>query len=331
MLAKSGVTLLEGLQMLARQAHSGSSKRVFEFMARDLEHGLYLHQSMKKLKHVFGDFSMNLVRVGELTGSLPENLEYLAVELKKKQDLRRKVIGSLIYPVIIVIATLGIGTLLIAYVFPKILPIFKSLNFDLPWSTRVLIFVSDLILHHGLLIFMGLVLLTVIFLISLTIRKVRLAIHHIMLRLPIFGKLAQTYQMANFTRTLGLLLRCDVMIVDATVIMAEITNNLVYQKQYYIISENLKSGQPISAHLHKKTRLFPPIMSQMVSVGETAGNLSDTLAYLGEMYEAELDDATKNLSTVIEPILMIFMGVLVGFIALSIITPIYGVVQNIHP
>ena len=171
----------------------------------------------------------------------------------------------------------------------------------------------------------------VIFFLAMMWRRFRMVVHYIILQLPIFGRLSQTYQLANFCRTMGLLLRCDVMIVDATVIVAEITNNLVYQKQYYVISENLKSGQPISQHLRSKARLFPPIMTQMVTVGEMAGNLADTLGYIGEMYESEVDDTTKNLSTVIEPVLMIFMGLLVGFVALSIITPIYGVVQNIHP
>ncbi|OGE82838.1 MAG: hypothetical protein A2846_04325 [Candidatus Doudnabacteria bacterium RIFCSPHIGHO2_01_FULL_49_9] len=272
-----------------------------------------------------------MVRVGEMSGSLPENLEYLAVELKKKQELRRKVIGSLIYPVIIVIATLGIAGMLVLYVFPKILPIFKSLNFDLPWTTRALIWVSDLFLQHGLLIFGGFAFLVVAFFVALMFKPFRMGVHHVILKLPIFGRLSQTYQMANFCRTMGVLLRCDVMIVDATVIIAEITSNLVYRKHYYLISENLRSGQPISQHLQKKERLFPPIMSQMVSVGEMAGNLSDTLAYLGDMYEDEVDDTTKNLSTVIEPVLMVFMGLLVGFIAVSVITPIYEVTQSIHP
>lgn len=331
MLTKAGVTLLEGLQMMTRQANRRASRRVYGFLSHDLESGMYLHKSMQKLKHVFGDFSINLVRVGELSGSLPENLEYLAVELKKKQELRRKVIGSLIYPVIIVLATLGISAMLILYVFPKILPIFKSLNFDLPWTTRALIWVSDLFLQHGLIIGLGFTGFIVLFFVGLMFKPFRHTIHHIILKLPIFGRLSQTYQMANFCRTMGLLLRCDVMIVDATIIIAEITSNLVYKKHYYLISENLRSGQPISSHLQKKDRLFPPIMSQMVHVGETAGNLAETLAYLGDMYEAEVDDTTKNLSTVIEPVLMVFMGLLVGFIAISVITPIYEVTQHIHP
>jgi type II secretory pathway component PulF len=121
------------------------------------------------------------------------------------------------------------------------------------------------------------------------------------------------------------------MIVEATRITANATTNLVYREALHRISQNVIKGEKMSQYMDKKTRLFPPILSQMVTVGETSGNLSDTLEFLAEMYEHEVDELTKNLSTVLEPVLLVFMGMVVGFVAVSIITPIYEITQNIHP
>ena len=156
-------------------------------------------------------------------------------------------------------------------------------------------------------------------------------VHHVVLAMPLFGRLAKNYQMANFCRTLALLLRCDVMIVEATNITANTTTNLVYKEALRKIAERVTKGEKMSKYMDARSRLFPPILSQMVTVGETSGNLSETLFFLAEMYEHEVDELTKNLSTILEPVLLVFMGMVVGFIAVSIITPIYEITQNIHP
>lgn len=330
-LVKAGVPVVEGLKMLKNQSRSRATTQILEQVTRDVENGQFLSKSLGQFKNLFGDLALNIIRIGETSGTLHENLDYLAQELKKKQELRRKVIGSLIYPIVIVFATFGISGILVVYVFPKILPIFSSLHFQLPWTTRVLIWLSNLILHHGLWILLGLIMLAILGFVLMRLRPVRFWVHRAILTLPLFGKLSQNYQMANFCRTMGILLRCDVMIVEAMMIAAETTTNLVYQKEFETIGHKITSGEKISTHMSGRHRLFPPIITQMITVGETAGNLSETLSYLGEMYENEVDDQTKNLSTVIEPVLMIFMGILVGFIAISIITPIYGITQNLHP
>ncbi|MDP3741154.1 MAG: type II secretion system F family protein [bacterium] len=330
-LIRAGVPVVAAMKIIRKQAQTSFSKRVYDTMITDVENGQFLHTSMQKFRKIFGDFSVNIVRIGETSGTLQENLNYLADELKKKQALRRKVIGALVYPVIIVIATLGITALLTLYVFPKILPIFKSLNFELPWTTRVLIFSSDFFGNYWYFIFGALAVLFVAFLLLMRMERFRYFVHHIVLSIPLLGRLAKNYQMANFCRTLGLLLRCDVMIVEATRITANATTNLVYREALHIISNNVTRGEKMSQYMDKKTRLFPPILSQMVTVGETSGNLSDTLEFLAEMYENEVDELTKNLSTVLEPVLLVFMGMIVGFIAVSIITPIYEITQNIHP
>jgi len=330
-LVKAGVPILEALNLLARQARTRSQRAMFAALIRDVENGQYLSKSMLQFDKVFGDFAINIIRVGEVSGTLHENLNYLAEELKKKQILRRKIVGALVYPIFIVFATLGIAGMLTVYVFPKILPIFHSLNFELPFTTRALIAVSDFLVQYGWWVLGGVAAAVIAFTLALRLMPVRLLVDRIFLKMPIFGSISQSYHMANLSRTLGLLLKSEVMIVEAAAITANTLNNLVYRRELRVVSENLRKGEKISTHLFKREHLFPPMMSQMITVGESTGNLSETLLYLSDIYEHEVDEATKNLTSLIEPVLMIFMGVIVGFIAISIITPIYGITQNLQP
>ncbi len=330
-LLKAGVPILGALQMFKKQTTSSHSTYILGELVTNVENGTYLSAGLAKFKNIFGEFAVNIVRVGEISGTLNENLNYLAEELKKKQELKRKIISALVYPVFIVFATVGVVILLTAYVFPKIMPIFQSFKFKLPWTTRSLIFISNTFIHYGIYIFLALIILVVGYVLLLRNYKFHYFIQRTLLRFPLLGPLLQSYNIANFTRTLGLLLKSDVRIVEALNIVANTTTNLPYKKEYEAMAEFVVKGNRISTYMETNPKLFPPVLSQMTSVGEAAGGLSNSLMFLAEMYEEEMNNLTKNLSTSIEPILMIFMGLLVGFIALSIITPIYGVTQSIHP
>ncbi len=330
-LIKAGVPILEALRMIEKQSHTKAAKHILQSVIHDVENGQFVSTGLNKFKQVFGVFTINIIHVGEVSGTLEENLNYLAEELQKKQALRRKLISSLIYPALIVVATFGITGLLTIFVFPKILPIFNSFNFKLPWTTRVLIFVSTAVLHYWVFIILGLIIVIAGSLLLLRIKRLRYFFHRSILVVPVLGNLLQSYYMANFCRTLGLLLKSDVRIVKATSITANTISNLVYQRQFENIAEKITQGEKISTYMEGNNRLFPPILSQMITVGEATGNLSQSLLFLAELYENEVDQQTKNLSTVLEPALMIFMGILVGFVAISIITPIYGITQNLKP
>ncbi len=330
-LIKAGIPILDSLKMLKRQATSPVAVRILGSVVTDVENGQLLSASLGKFRNLFGDFALNIIHVGEMTGTLQENLNYLTEELGKKQELRRKVIGALVYPAFILTATIAMGALLTIFIFPKILPVFASFDFKLPLTTRMLIFISNTMIHYGFFMAIGLAGLGVLFWLSLKNQRARFIIDHSILRIPIFGKLSQSYHLANFCRTLGLLLKSQVRIVQAVEIAGNTVQNLAYQRELKIIAENLTKGGKMSTHLELHTRLFPPIVPQMITVGEMTGNLSETLLYVAELYENEIDTLTKNLSTTLEPVLMIFMGLIVGFIAISIITPIYEITQYLHP
>jgi len=330
-LIKAGVPMRESLVMIREQTRKRGYAAILDTVIINISNGQNLSTSLARFKNVFGEFAINIIGFGEESGILSQNLEYIADELKKRQALRKKIISASVYPIIVTIATIGIVTFLMVFLFPKILPIFSSLKYDLPLSTRIVIGISNFISHWGLVTLGFLVVVLVAFLI--TIKKsptIRLYYHKFLLKIPIIGKIIRDYNLANFTRTMGLLLRSGVTMGEALPISAKTTPNLVYKEEYKALSSVVNRGSKLSTHLIKHRALFPDIVAQIVSVGEQSGNLSNSLIYLSEMYEAEIDDFTKNLSSMVEPILMIVMGVLVGFIAISIITPIYGITQHLN-
>ncbi len=331
LLVKAGVPLLRSLNMIKTQTKSKSTAYILEYVAKDVEQGQNLSSSLAKFRRFVGPFVINLIQIGEFSGTLQENLHYLSEELKKKLALRRKVRSAMVYPAIIVIATIGISVLLTVFLLPKILPIFQSLDFELPWTTKLLVWTSKIMISYWYFILIGIILLTGGFLFGLRKYKFRYQFHRFLLNIPIFGRLFREFHLANFCRTLGLLLKTDVQIVKALRITAETTTNEVYKRHIEALAERITHGERMSLYLEKYPRYFPPVLTQMISVGESTGNLPGTFIFLAEMYENEVDDMTKNLSTIMEPVLMIFMGLIVGFIAISIITPIYAFTQNIHP
>ena len=331
MTLRSGMPIMEGLAILGSGTHSRSARHILESLAREVERGQPLSVGLERFPGIFGTFCVNVVRVGEASGTLHENLDYLAEELKKKQVLHRKVVGALIYPAIIVLATLGITLLLTVYIFPKILPIFRSVQAALPFSTRALIAISTFLSSWGWWLLLLGIMLAGAGVFCMRYPRFHLAVDRILLRIPLLGKLSLYYNVANTCRTLSLLLKSGAPIVSSTELVASGTTNLAYQRALTVVAERLMAGQRVAAGLAESPRLFPALMTQMVAVGEATGSLSNALAYLAQMYEEEIDDLTKNLTSLLEPVLMIGMGLVVGFIAIAIITPIYSVTQNLTP
>jgi len=329
-LIKAGVPILESLHILKSQMRRGSVK-VFDRLIVDISNGQFLHTSLARFRRTFGDFAINIIKVGETSGVLGENLNYLAEELKKRNELRKKVIGSLVYPVFITIATIGVATLLTAYIFPKIMPIFSSLSVELPWTTRALIGVSDYLQSWGILtLILAVAVISLIIILHKTTEPVKSVIDRLLLKIPIIGKIMLNYNMANFCRTLGILLKGGMTVTQAVRVTGDTTHNWVYRKEAYVMADKIVSGKLVSNHLDAKPKVYPSLSAHMVAIGEKTGNLSETFMYLADMYEHEVDDMTKNLSSSIEPILMVFMGLIVGFVAVSVITPIYEVTKNLQ-
>ena len=326
---RSGMPLLDSLWMLRRQAKSKIFQKIINQLIVDVDNGQFLSVSLDKHKSIFGNFFINIIRVGEASGTLADNLNYLHEELRKSYELKRKVKAAMTYPIIVLVATVGISSILLFMVFPQIMPIFDSFKVKLPITTRMLIATINFFTHYGWLVGIGVVISAFAISFLMKLRAVRFFWHKFILIIPFLGPTSTNVNMTAFARTLGSLLKSGIKIVDALNIAAETMPNMVYQLELKKVSETIKKGEAMSSYLLTSERYFPPTFSQMIEVGESTGHLDENLAYLAEFYEAEVDEQFKNLSTILEPLLILFMGILVGFVVLSIITPIYSLTQNL--
>jgi len=327
---QAGMPILDSLTMLKKQqAKSKTLFKVLNQLITDVDRGQFLSTSLDQYRQIFGNLFINVVRVGEASGTLPENLNYIVEELQKRQALSRKIKGAMVYPMIVLMAVFAIVGILIFVVFPKILPLFKTLRIKLPFATRLLLSSYTFISQNWVFIILGVFVVFVGSWLLLKNKTVKFYYDSILLKLPFIGKIVTNVNMANLTRTLSLLLKSGIKIVDALETTANSLSNLVYQKELKKVATEITGGGQISQYLIKRPDLFPVILSQMIEVGENTGNLTQTLLYLNNFYETEVDEITKNLSTILEPMLLIIMGVIVGFVAIAIITPIYSITQSV--
>lgn len=329
-MSRAGMQILDILRTLKRQTKSRTFGKIMDGLIEDIKNGQFLSDGLAKHAALFGDFFINIVHVGEISGSLADNLEYLAESLQKKKELESKVKGALVYPIIILIATFGLTGALTFFIFPKILPIFRSLHVDLPLITKIFIAVSTFMINHGILLFVSAIGFLIAAWLLLRIRSMRYLWHRTLIFLPVIGTMVINYNMVAFIRALALLLKSGVKIVQALEITSNSSVNLVYKRALKEIAGGVGQGEPISKHLNEHGALFPAVFSEMVAVGEETGRLTDTGTYLANYYESELDASTKALSNILEPLMLLVMGFIVGFVALAIILPIYEVSQHIN-
>lgn len=330
MMVNAGMTEVESVRLIRKQVKSRSFLKVLDKIISDLESGLFLSVSLKQFSSVFGKIFISLIEIGEISGTLSENLNYLSMELKKSQQLRAKVKSALIYPIVILAATAGVSSILVFFVLPKIMPVFYSLRINLPIETRILIAGSNFLFNYYYWVVAGIIALFIIFSLLIKISIVRFFYHRFILWLPFVGKIAVDYHMANIMRTLGILLKSGIKIVEGVNIAADITLNDVYAKALRKTADEIRKGEPLCKYFENYPSLFPPTVSRMIEVGENTGKLEENLFYLADFYENEVDEITKNLSSILEPILLVIMGSLVGFVVISIIKPIYEVSQSLY-
>lgn len=329
MLLRSGLHLSEGISLMGAQARTRTSSYILSRMAREFARGRTLAACMADFRNMFGVFAIAVVDIGERSGTLAQSLAYLSEELKKQNALRKKVIGALVYPAVVICATVGISLMLTVEIFPKILPVFRGFKQQLPLSTRMLIFLSTLLIRHGVLLGIALACAGCGFFFAARLNAVQDRLHRLILIVPIFGKLARSYAISSGARTTGLLLRSGIPIVQALTISGDAAANSAYRDAIGNIARMVGSGARLSEEMNACARLFPPPAPQVIHAGEQSGDLAGALFHVSELYEEEVEELTKNLTTLLEPLLMLGMGAVVGFIAISIIEPIYGITQNL--
>jgi type IV pilus assembly protein PilC len=328
---KAGLPIYEGLKIIHRQSTSKTLTRILDQLLIDINNGRFLADSLERYKDIFGDFFINIIRVGEASGTLSQNLLYLAEELKKSKELQTKVRSAMVYPLVILFATLGLTTFLALFILPKLLPVLAGLKVKLPASTLFLLGTIHYLQTYGIATLVGIILFIVVarFLIK-RFRPVRYAVHRTIFAIPVVNQLVIAVNMVTFARVLAMLLKSGVKIVEALAITSHTFSNLLYQDALLEAGEKIKAGGQLAATLESHSRLFPVLMSGMIEIGENTGNLEENLFYVSEYYDEEVDNRLKNMTSLLEPIMLLFMGLIVGFVAISIITPIYSLSQGVQ-
>lgn len=325
----AGLSLARALTILERQTKNPKLGSVLSQVGSDVRRGDTLHASLAKYPRVFSHLFVAMVRAGEESGNLSDALQTIADQMERTYTLKRKIRGALIYPGVILCAIAGIGVFMMTNVVPSLAATFKQMNVPLPATTKFIIAMSDFLVQYTLwagLIFIAVVTSLVLFLRTKLGKRVS---SYVFLKMPVLGTLIRETNAARTARTLSSLLQSGVDVIGSLDITAEVVQNPFFRAVIMDAKKAVGQGEPLSAAFMRREDLFPPFVGEMMSVGEETGQLAEMLKRLALFYEDEVDSATRDMSTIIEPILMLVIGAAVGFFAVSMITPIYSLSNNI--
>jgi type IV pilus assembly protein PilC len=324
---KAGLPLDQALKVLFEQIPSKAMGQAVRDMARDVEGGEPLSQSMAKHEQVFSAVYINLIKSGERSGKLEEVLFRLAEQQEKDYELVSKVRGAMIYPIVIFTALIAVVLIIVLFVMPQIEKIFSDLDATLPLPTRVLLSTSAFI-RQWFIVIVSLMIAAGIGIRVYVKRstEARERWDALKLKLPIFGPLMKKIAMARFTRTTATLITAGLPMLEILDTTADVMGNVVYHDAVKRARNQVEAGVALSKALSNE-KVIPPIVSQVVAIGEKSGNLDFSLANIADFYDKEVDATTRNLSSILEPILMIAIGIGVGFVVISVISPIYNLVN----
>jgi len=326
----AGLSLIEALHVLAKEAQNKKFARIVKEITDHVEKGNQLSDSLMLYPKIFPDLQTKMIASGEIAGKLEDALEQVVVQMKKNHALVSSVKGALIYPSVIVGAILVIGVLMVTFVLPKLTAMFDEFEAELPLSTKILIGVTDFLSQPlNMILVLGITALCIAFFLFMVKKNstFRYFMHGVILRLPIFGAIVKKVNLARFSMTLSSLLKSTIPIVDAVRIAGETCKNVRYKGALLNATENLSKGEQLSDTLASSPKLFPPMVTEMVMVGEKTGEIDHLLQELASFYSDEVDKTMKNFSTIIEPVIIIMLGVGVAGIAVSIIMPMYSLTQ----
>lgn len=327
---KAGLSLARALSVLKKQTKNPKLGSILVSVSDDINAGATFSSALLKFPQVFSKLFTSMVRAGEESGNLAGALTEIGINLDKSHSLTKKVRGALIYPGVIMSAMVVIGILMFAFVVPTLAGTFKELGVTLPTSTRVLVFIGNFFSNHLLLTFIILIAAASSLFFLFRAKFMARYIDFVVLKIPVIGGLAQEINTARTARTISSLLSSGVSIVRAVEITEDVVQNVFYKQVLSEARQAVEKGAPFSGVFEANSKLYPVMMSEMVAVGEETGKLADMLLQIALFYEEEVENKTKNLSTIIEPILMIFIGAGVGFFAISMISPLYSILGNIN-
>lgn len=321
----AGLTVSRALNVIERQSKNPKLKQVVTMMAARINKGDSFNETLREFPKVFNDLYVAMVRAGEESGNLAESLQTLAIQMDRTNTLKKKIKGAMIYPSIVMIVMVVIGILMMIFVMPKITGVFKDMDADLPATTEFLIATSDFMVNYTLLVITGMIVGLVGFIYALKTKYGIIATSWLIPKLPVIGNMAKETNAARTARTLSSLLNSGVDVLQSIEITQEVLQNVFYKQILADAAERVEKGTPLSETFVERTDLYPILVGEMILVGEETGQIAGMLGELAEFYEGEVERKTKDLSTIIEPLLMVVIGGSVGFFALALIAPIYSI------
>lgn len=324
----AGVTILSGLDILKQQSESKKLKRVVEEVYDGVQCGMTLSESLKLHPKDFPELLINMVAVGEVTGNLDEIMDRLAVHFEKENRMANKVKSALIYPMALLTVSLGVVTFLLIFVMPTFVGMFTSSGVELPLPTRILLGVSNILVHYWIFVLIGLA--GIIFGIKTAVKTPggQLFVDQMKLKLPVIKGVTQKVITTRFTRTLATLMSSGVPLIQAIEVISRIVGNKVVEKDLVHAISDLKKGVSLSVPIRDMGH-FPPMVYYMINIGEESGSIDDIMNRTANYYDEELDTALTRMVALMEPIMIVFMAVVVGGIAVAMVMPMFSMMNTI--
>lgn len=325
----AGMPLSRALDILMRQTKNPKFKKIIKTIYDEITKGNSLSEAMENFPKVFSSLVTSMVRVGEESGNLSESLQVIGTQLSNSYALRKKVKGAMMYPSIVISAMIIIGILMFIYVVPTLTATFKDFGSELPKSTQLIIFISDNLAAHTLLTFLSMFGAVTFLVLAGKSKTGKRFLGSMILYVPVLSTIVKNYNTAQTARTLSSLLSSGVGVVESLTITQGVLQNLKYKNVLTGSISDVQKGIPLSNSFIKSEKLFDPLVGGMLEVGEETGQLSKMLKEMAKFYENEVSQATKDLSTIIEPVLMVVIGGAVGFFAISMISPMYSLMDTL--
>ena len=327
-LVDAGLPLLRGLRVLEKQERSAVLKKILGELALSIEGGSTFSEALAQHPKVFNRLFVNMVKAGELGGVLEVVLKRLAEFSEKAQKIKGKVKAALFYPVTVLIVAVGIMILLMVMVVPKFKEVFGGMNVKMPGFTLFVLAISDAIRLHILQTLGGVALVVVAFLLVIKTKIGRYVWDKLQLKMPVLGPVISRVAIARFTRTLGTLVSSGVPILQALTIVKETAGNVIISNAIASVHESVKEGETITSPL-EASGVFPPMVVSMVDVGEQTGALPEMLLKISDNYDEEVDNAVASMTSLLEPIMIIFLAVMVGSIVIAMFLPLIAMITNL--
>ncbi|MHA6251461.1 type II secretion system F family protein [Oceanobacillus sp. CAU 1775] len=328
-LIRAGVSIVDSTNILAEQTDSKGLKKVLLQVEENLRDGLSLSNAAKKHPKAFPPLFVNMVRAGEATGEMDATLERLASHYEKQNTLTKKVQSTLSYPAVLLIVIAAVVVFLMVYIVPQFVSTFESMGAELPAITRMVMAISSFTASYWYLIILVLALAigSFVYLFKKN-ERFRYTVYVGLLRMPIFGKLIQKAAIAQMTRTLSSLFASSVPILQALEIVEKVVSNLVIRKVVKEAAENLEEGRPLSQPIIQSW-VFPPLVGQMIAIGEQTGQLDFMLGKVADFYEEDVDRTVDSLKSLIEPLMIVILAGVVGLIVIAIMVPMFSIYDQL--